>query len=176
MATQLSNVSKSSALVLSELGELRNETLLLRRQVHSLRGSVKTAQLIISLILLLLVFLIGAAAYAGKSLAKETIREVVQAESLDQSNMTQHGMLSNRSKILDSPATFEWILKQPIPANRLVSIVADPSAFLPSMTIEARVVKDGKACQIIVHGSTTKFLELREEGLQCKVTMTLKAD
>lgn len=176
MATQLSNVSKSSALVLAELGELRNENLLLRRQVHSLRGTLKTALLILSLILALLATVIGAAVYAGKSLAKETIREVVQAESRDQLNITQHGMLSNRFKILDSPATFEWTLKQPIAVNRLVAIVAEPSASLPSMAVEARCVKDGKACQIIVHGSTTKFLELLEEGIQCKVILTFKAD
>ncbi|HQR08327.1 MAG TPA: hypothetical protein PLN21_15975 [Gemmatales bacterium] len=176
IATQLSNLSQNTAIMSSELGELKKETSVLRVQVRSLQGNLQTAQWIICLILVLLVLVIGAAVYAGKSFAKETIREVVQAETIGHSNVTQHGYLSNRTKKIDNPLTFEWILKQPISPHRIVSIIAEPSAFLPGMTVEAKCVKDGKACQIIVLGSTNKFLELLEDGVQCKVTVTLKAD
>ena len=176
IATQLANVSQNTAGIMSEMGILTQETMVLRAQIRSLRGSLKAAQWLICLILLLLILVIGSAVYAGRSVAIETIREVVQAEARGLSNVTQHGFLSMRSKILDNPLTFEWMLKQPIHNSRLVSIVAEPSAFLPSMAIETRSVKEGRACHIIVHGSTSKFLELLEEGVQCKVTVTTKPD
>lgn len=176
LATQISNLSQHTATMMSELGDLKKETLILRVQVHSLRGSLKAAQWIISLILVLLVLAIGSVAYAGKSIARDIIRDVLQAESRSQINVTQYGFLSTKTKILDNPLTFEWTLKQPISLSRLVSIVAEPSAFLPSMTIEAKCVKEGKACQIIVLGNNSKFLELLENGVQCKITLTLKTD
>lgn len=176
IATQLSNLSQNTAVMMSELGDLKKESMVLRLQVHSLKGSLQAAQWIICIILVLLVLIIGSAVYAGKSFARETIREAVQAETSGLYNVAQHGFLSNRTKKLENPLTFEWILKQPISPHRVVSIIAEPSAFLPGLTVEAKCVKDGKACQIIVLGNTSKLLELLEEGVQCKVTLTLKAD
>lgn len=176
LATQVSSVNQSTAVIAAELMELKKETSILRLQIYSLRSGIKAVQWTVCLVLLILGAALGAVVYFGKPLAKDVIREVVQAETIGQTNVTQHGYLSTRTKKLENPLTFEWALKQPISPNRIVSIIAEPSAFMPGMTIEAKCVKDGKACQIIVLGNTSKFQELLEDGIQCKLTFSLKAE
>lgn len=174
LATQVSSVNQSTALMAAELMEVKKETSLLRMQVHSLRVGIQAVQWIACFVLLVLGGAIGVVVFFGKPVVKEVVREIVQAETIGQTNVTQHGYLSNNTKKLDNPLTFEWPLKQPVNPNRIVSIIVEPSAFMPGMTIESQCVKEGKACQIIVHGNTTKLLELLDSGIQCKVTLTLK--
>ncbi|MGC3971085.1 MAG: hypothetical protein QM775_28245 [Pirellulales bacterium] len=157
LATQVSSVNQSTALIAAELMELKKETSILRLRVHSLRSGIQAVQWIAFVSLLILVGALGGSVYFGKQFAKDVIREVVQAETSSQTIVTQHGYLSTRTKKLDNPLTFEWALKQPISPHRVVSMIAEPSAFMPGMTIEAKCVKDGKACQIIVLGNTSKF-------------------
>ncbi|MFT3880755.1 MAG: hypothetical protein QM703_13960 [Gemmatales bacterium] len=176
LATQVSSVNQSTALIAAELMELKKETSILRLRVHSLRSGIQAVQWIALLSLLILIGALGGAVYFGKQFAKDVIREVVQAETSGQTIVTQHGYLSTRTKKIDNPMTFEWVLKQPINPHRIISMIAEPSAFLPGMTIEARCVKEGKACHIIVLGSTSKFVELLEDGVQCKLSLTLKAE
>jgi hypothetical protein len=159
----------------SELGELKREIFGARGQFTSLRGSLATAKLLILLLLLLVLSVAALAIYVGKPFAKDLIREAVQSEVRGQTTLIQYSYFSNLTKISDNPLTFEWKLKQPINMNQVVAITAEPLAFVPGVSIEAHI-KDGKVCRIVFSGTNNSFLELLENGVQGKITITLKTD
>ncbi len=83
------------------------------------------------------------------------------------------------NKISDDPLTFEWGLAEPIEPTKLVSMVAEPTVSVPGISMTARCVKNGKACQMTVRGPKEKVSEMvskLDSGLPGKVTITMAGE